>query len=138
VSVTSNEQVEFTDQRPGITPILQVLRGIFLDSLDTETKVWVISANKTEEDILCRDELDTLYAQHGPHRMKLHYVLGTAPPGWTGSIGRIDNEMLETEMPSPSEQGIILVCGPEPMINYAVKPGLKAVGWDLEKHLVVF
>lgn len=129
---------EYTDQRPGITPILQVLRGIFLDALDTETKVWVISANRTETDILCRDELDALYAKHGPHRMKLHYVLGTAPPGWTGSVGRIDNEMIKTELPSPSEQGIILVCGPEPMINYAVKPGLQAAGWDPEKYLVVF
>ncbi|KAI9569846.1 hypothetical protein HD554DRAFT_2327805 [Boletus coccyginus] len=122
----------------GITPILQVLRSIFLDALDTETKVWVISANKTEQDILCRDELDTLYARHGPRRLKLHYVLGEGPPGWTGSIGRIENDVLRTEMPCPSEQGIILVCGPEPMIKYAVKPGLQAAGWDIEKYLVVF
>ncbi|KAF8137711.1 hypothetical protein EV363DRAFT_1414909 [Boletus edulis] len=122
----------------GITPILQVLRSIFLDALDTETKVWLISTNKTEQDILCRDELDALYAEHGPHRLKLHYILGRAPPGWTGSTGRIDNNILRTEMPRPSEEGIILVCGPEPMINYAVKPGLQAAGWDTEKYLVVF
>jgi len=123
----------------GITPILQVLRSIFLDALDTETMVWVLSANKTEQDILCRDELDALHAQHGPHRLKLHYALSDeSPPGWTGSIGRIDNNMLKSEMPCPSEQGIILVCGPEPMIKYAVKPGLEAIGWDIEKYLVVF
>jgi len=122
----------------GITPILQVLRSIFLDSLDTETKVWVISANKTEQDILCRDELDALYTKHGPHRLRLHYVLGKAPPGWTGSTGRIDGNILRTELPCPSEEGIILVCGPESMINYTVKPGLKAAGWDIEKDLVVF
>ncbi|KAL4079389.1 hypothetical protein J3A83DRAFT_4409606 [Scleroderma citrinum] len=122
----------------GITPILQVLRSIFLDALDTETKVWVISANKTEQDILCRDELDALYAQHGPHRLKLHYVLSNASAGWTGSTGRINNNMLKAEMPCPSEQGIILVCGPEPMINFTVKPGLQAAGWDVEKYLVVF
>ena len=117
---------------------MQVLRGIFLDTLDTETKVWVISANKTEQDILCRDELDALYAQHGPDRLKLHYVLGEASPGWTGSIGRIENDMIRERMPCPSEQGIILVCGPEPMIKYAVKPGLQAAGWDIDKYLVVF
>ena len=122
----------------GITPILQVLRSIFLDTLDTETKVWVISANKTVQDILCKDELDALYAQHGPHRLKLHYVVNDGPPGWTGSIGRIDNNMMKAEMPCPSEQGIVLVCGPEPMIKYAVKPGLEAAGWDIEKSLVVF
>lgn len=117
---------------------MQVLRSIFLDALDTETKVWLISANKTEKDILCRNELDALYAQYGPHRLKLHYILGNAPPGWMGSTGRIDNDMLREKMPCPSEQGIILVCGPEPMIKYAVKPGLQAAGWDIEKYLVVF
>ena len=35
----------------GVTPILQVLRGIFLDKEDTETRVWILDANKTEEDI---------------------------------------------------------------------------------------
>jgi nitrate reductase (NAD(P)H) len=35
----------------GITPILQTLRGVFLDDNDTETRVWVLDANKTEEDI---------------------------------------------------------------------------------------
>ena len=98
----------------------------------------MISANKTEQDILCRDELDALYAQHGPDRLKLHYVLGEASPGWTGSIGRIENDMIRERMPWPSEQGIILVCGPEPMIKYAVKPGLQAAGWDIDKYLVVF
>lgn len=99
----------------------------------------MISANKTEQDILCREELDALYAQHGPHRLKLHYVLSSAPPpGWTGSVGRINNDLLKAEMPCPSEEGIVLVCGPEPMINHAVKPGLQAAGWDIEKYLVVF
>ena len=88
----------------------------------------MLDANKTETDILFRDKLDALYVKHGLDRLKLHYVLGTAPPGWTESIGRIDDEMVQTHMPSPSEQGIILVRGPEPMINVAVKPGLLAAG----------
>ncbi|KAG1716821.1 hypothetical protein ID866_343 [Astraeus odoratus] len=130
--------LELTIQKKGITPILQVLRSIFLDEMDTETKVWVISANKAEEDILCRDELDALFARHGPHRLKLHYVLSNASTTWTGNRGRVDEELLKMHMPKPSEQGIILVCGPDPMITYAVKPGLQAVGWDIENFLVVF
>nr|AGO04408.1 nitrate reductase [Pisolithus tinctorius] len=122
----------------GITPILQVLRSIFLDTSDTETRVWVISANRTEEDILRRAELDLLFAQHGPHRLKLHYVLSKAPATWEGSTGRINEELLKAHIPGPSEHGILLVCGPDPMINQAVKPGLKAAGWNIENHLVVF
>ncbi|KAI6043890.1 hypothetical protein EDC04DRAFT_3056554 [Pisolithus marmoratus] len=122
----------------GITPILQVLRSIFNDAGDTETRVWVISANRNEEDILCRDELDRLFAQHGPHRLKLHYILSKPPATWTGGTGRIDEKLLKIHMPDPSEHGMVLVCGPDPMINQAVKPGLKVAGWDIEKCLVVF
>jgi nitrate reductase (NAD(P)H) len=35
----------------GVTPILQVLRGIFQDKDDFETRVWLIDANRTEKDI---------------------------------------------------------------------------------------
>ena len=40
----------------GITPILQVLRGIFEDPSDTTTKAWVLDINRDFDDILCRDE----------------------------------------------------------------------------------
>ena len=134
MNITSNVQIHSLTGAPGITPILQIIRSIFQDAQD-ETKVWVLDANKTETDIPFRDKFDALYVKRGLDRLKLHYVLGTAPPGWTESIGRIDDEMVQTHMPSPSEQGIILVRRPEPMINVAVKPGLLAAGWDLEKYL---
>lgn len=35
----------------GITPILQVLKGVIEDSADTETEMWCIDANKSLEDI---------------------------------------------------------------------------------------
>ena len=42
-------------------------------------------------------------ANRTPDHLKLHHVLG--PPGWTGSIGRMDNDMIKTQLPNPSEQG---------------------------------
>jgi hypothetical protein len=35
----------------GITPILQVLKGVIEDPEDTETEMWCIDANKSIEDI---------------------------------------------------------------------------------------
>ncbi len=35
----------------GITPILQVARGVIWDKGDTETEIWIIDANKSLEDI---------------------------------------------------------------------------------------
>ncbi|KAG1736106.1 uncharacterized protein EDB91DRAFT_1142870 [Suillus paluster] len=98
----------------GITPILQVLRSI-LQNAESETRVWLISANKTEQDILCREELDKLLASHGKERFKLHYTLSVAPEEWTYS-----------HMPPHSEHGLILA------------PGLQNMGWDIEESLVVF
>lgn len=46
--------------------------------------------------------------------------------------------MLETHLPPPGEDSLILVCGPQPMIDAVVKPELTALGWDVEKSLVVF
>ncbi|KAF9239851.1 hypothetical protein BU15DRAFT_46396 [Melanogaster broomeanus] len=131
----------------GITPILQVLRSILDGDVDGMPKVWMISANKTEEDILCRSELDELLVKHydGPARFRLHYVLSSdpgivnnAPEVLTSSKGRINKKLLEDHMPGPSKHGLILVCGPDMMISEAVKPGLVDAGWEIENSLVVF
>ncbi|KAG1730636.1 hypothetical protein EDD22DRAFT_982614 [Suillus occidentalis] len=121
----------------GITPILQVLRSI-LQNPESETRVWLISANKTEQDILCREELDTLFVLHGRGRFKLHYTLSVAPEEWPYSVGRINDVLLSEHMPRHSEHGLILACGPDAMISNVVKPGLQNMGWDIEKSLVVF
>lgn len=131
----------------GITPILQVLRAAIQDieqSEDTEMKLWVIDANKTEEDILYREELDQYLASHGAtkgsERYFLHHTLSTPPPSWPEhySKGRITESMLSSHLPPPSDDAMILICGPDGMINDTVKPGLTKLGWDIEKSLVVF
>ncbi|KAG1745286.1 hypothetical protein EDB19DRAFT_1693694 [Suillus lakei] len=121
----------------GITPILQVLRAI-LQNAESQTRVWVVSANKTEQDILCREELDILFTSHGRERFKLHYTLSVAPEEWPYSVGRINDVLLSEHMPQHSEHGLILACGPDAMISHVVKPGLQNMGWDIEKSLVVF
>ncbi|OCH89836.1 nitrate reductase [Obba rivulosa] len=121
----------------GITPILQVLRSILHDTHDAETRTWLIYANKTEADILCRDELHELQALHGA-RFRIHHTLSHAPPGWRYSFGRIDDLMLSLHLPEPSSEGMILACAPSAMITDALRPGLQRLGWDVERSLVVF
>lgn len=99
----------------------------------------MISANKTEQDILCREELDFLLATHGRERFKLHYTLSVAPAKkWPYSVGRLSGVLLAEHMPRPSDLGLILACGPDAMISHSIKPGLQDMGWDIEKSLVVF
>ncbi|KZT68489.1 hypothetical protein DAEQUDRAFT_766300 [Daedalea quercina L-15889] len=122
----------------GITPILQVLRGVLHDPALELTKIWLIDANKTEEDILCKEELDKLHVKHGELRFHLHYTLSVTPDGWTHSKGRITDTMLAEHLPVPSEHAMILACGPDGMIKHTLKPGLQRRGWDIDCQLVVF
>ncbi|GBE78768.1 Nitrate reductase [NADPH] [Sparassis crispa] len=122
----------------GITPILQVLRSILHDPDDSGTRIWLLYANRTEADILCREELDALHTMHGASRFSLHYTLTVPPDSWMHSTGRITDDMLAAYLPPPSPDGLILSCGPTGMIRDVVKPGLQRYGWDIEHSLVVF
>ncbi|KAF6758031.1 hypothetical protein DFP72DRAFT_962389 [Ephemerocybe angulata] len=92
----------------GITPILQVLRGVFEDEDDTSTKVWVIDVNRFAEDILCKDELDAWAKKH-PSRLHLRYSLTwkPVPGGWSHSVGRMNDDMMKRYLPPPSDEGIV-------------------------------
>lgn len=123
----------------GITPIIQVLRGVIHDVEDNETRLWLINVNKTESDILLRKDLEALAALVGPTRFQQHYCLSQAPEDWLHSRGRINLEMMRQHLPSALlEDALILVCGPEQMIENVVKPGLTELGWDIANTLVEF
>ncbi|KAH9947042.1 hypothetical protein B0H21DRAFT_856810 [Amylocystis lapponica] len=121
----------------GITPILQVLRSILRDAADG-TRVWLLDANKSDADILFRDELRELHARHGEDRFALRHTLSVVPEGWAQSHGRITDAMLATHLPPPSPDALIMVCGPAGMISDVLQPGLRKLGWDLEHSLVIF
>ena len=124
----------------GITPILQVIRSVLHDASDTTTRLYLISANKTEVDILCKEELDAyLHSHNVSRRFHLHYTLGKPPAeGWTYSTGRVDDEMLREHLPSPGEDRMALACGPPAMVDGTVRDGLKRLGWDVDTSYVVF
>ncbi|KAI7900483.1 uncharacterized protein BX663DRAFT_517800 [Cokeromyces recurvatus] len=102
----------------GITPMLQIIRSVFdVNSTDKETKVTLIFANQTEDDILLKDELDKI-AKENPDRFKVVYALDKASENWKGITGYVTKEVVKTHLPSPDEEdSIIFVCGPPPMVN---------------------
>ncbi|KAJ2926667.1 hypothetical protein H1R20_g10437, partial [Candolleomyces eurysporus] len=122
----------------GITPILQVLRGIFEDPSDTTTKAWVLDINRDFDDILCREELDSLATRY-PSRLSLRYSLtGKNIPGdWSHSVGRVNVDMLTTHLPGPSKEGVVCLCGPPPM-EQSVKDSLIAMGWHPTSQIIIF
>ncbi|CAE6432451.1 unnamed protein product [Rhizoctonia solani] len=122
----------------GITPILQVLRSVLEDDVNHEVTLWLVDSNRTEQDILCRDELLSFAERKG--RIKAHFTLSKSPAeGWSFSTGRIDDEMMKAHLPSPdTPDTLILICGPDGLVQHTVKPGLERLGWDTSKTLVVF
>lgn len=118
----------------GITPCWQVLEAALRDPEDP-TEVALLYANQTEEDILLREELEALAERH-PGRFRLHYTVDRAPEGWTHSVGFVSQEMLAAQL-HPKEDGtLVLMCGPPPMINFACKPNLEALGFSDSDYVI--
>ncbi|XP_075110060.1 NADH--cytochrome b5 reductase 1 isoform X1 [Nicotiana tabacum] len=113
----------------GITPMFQVARAILENPTD-KTKVHLIYANVTYEDILLKEELEGLAANY-PDRFKVYYVLNQPPEVWSGGVGFVSKEMIQTHCPAPAADIKILRCGPPPM-NKAMAANLEALGYTPE------
>jgi len=103
----------------GITPMLQVIREILGNPADN-TKISLIFANITEEDILLREEIDNL-ASLFPE-FKVYYTLDKPPKRWNGGSGFVSKEMLVKYLPKPSDDHLVLVCGPKGMLDHVSGP----------------
>lgn len=122
----------------GITPMLQVLHHIFNDPDDTKTKVKMIYANQTEDDILVRRELEALHLKF-PHRFLLWYTVDRADrKDWEYDVGFISKTMIEDHLMFDDPAGTqFFMCGPPPMIKFACQPALQELGYT-ENDWVVF
>lgn len=112
----------------GITPLFQLIRAICEDDRDT-TEISLLYANRGEDDIILRKELDT-FARRYPKIFKVFYVLNHAPAGWKFGSGHISKEMIEDKLPGPSHGNKMLLCGPPGMVM-GVKESLGSLGFQL-------
>ncbi|KAF9897381.1 NADH-cytochrome b5 reductase [Lobosporangium transversale] len=102
----------------GLTPMLQIIRAVVKNPED-KTKINLIFANVTQEDILLKAELDLLSKKHP--QFQVYYVLNMPPEGWTGGVGFVNQEMIKEHMPAPADDIKILLCGPPPMVSAMAK-----------------
>ncbi|XP_054789391.1 NADH--cytochrome b5 reductase 1-like isoform X2 [Prosopis cineraria] len=110
----------------GITPMFQITRAI-LENPKDKTKLNLIYANVTVDDILLKEEIDELASKY-PDRFKVYYVLNQPPQPWNGGVGFISKEMIQTHCPAPASDIQILMCGP-PAMNRAMAAHLDALGY---------
>lgn len=116
----------------GITPMLQLIRHITQDPRD-DTKCYLIFANQTEDDILLRSELDSVVKNH-PDQFKLYYTLDRPPQGWKNGTGFITADMIKKHLPPPSDNPLVVMCGPPPMIQFACQDNLTKLGYPEDRR----
>ncbi|KAJ4149937.1 hypothetical protein LMH87_010709 [Akanthomyces muscarius] len=111
----------------GITPMFQVIRGICEDDRDL-TQISLIYANRTEQDILLRKELDT-FARRYPKQFKVYYLLDQPPEDWAYGTGYCTQELIAEKLPSASTDTKMMLCGPPGMVN-AAKNAMINLGFE--------
>ncbi|OTB00688.1 hypothetical protein M426DRAFT_324052 [Hypoxylon sp. CI-4A] len=96
----------------GITPIYQLIRGIFQNP-DDHTKVTLVFGVNTDADLLLKKEFDEYQARF-PDRFKVVYTVSQPADGSPLRKGYVTKELLMEVGPIPSD-GKVFVCGPPPM-----------------------
>lgn len=117
----------------GLTPGFQIMQKILSNQLDN-TKISLIYANQTENDILLRDELDLFEINH-PNQVKVWHTVERPPENWKYSVGFVTKTMIEQNFPPPSEQVAVVLCGPPPFLQFACNPHLESIGYSKDRIL---
>lgn len=107
--------------------MFQVMAAILRDPNDT-TQISLLYANQSEEDILVRDMLEEL-SQKNPDRLKLWFTVDRHSKGWKYSSGFITDQMIADHLPPPSDDTLVLMCGPPPMVKFACIENLDKLGY---------
>lgn len=112
----------------GITPMLQIIKAVRRGrSTGDRTKIDLIFANVNAEDILLKDELDTV-AREDPG-FSVYYVLNHPPSEWGGGVGFVTSEMIKSHLPTPGPDMKLMMCGPPPMVG-AMKKLVEDLGYE--------
>lgn len=120
----------------GITPILEVLNE-YMSNSDKLEKVGLIYANETVNDILLKEELDSMELKYPQFHVRyiVHY-----PPSedgiclkgkntWSGGIGYITKADMEQHLPECADDHRLLICGPPEMTNMVLTYA-RSLGWN--------
>lgn len=135
-SPVSAKQVNMIAGGSGITPMLQIIKAI-LKNPDDLTSIRLLYANRSVDDILLREELESIRDAY-PHRVKIWYTLDVAPSDgkWKYGIGFITEAMIKNNLYAESDSTLTLICGPPPMIEFACIPNLDKLGYQASRRHV--
>jgi ferredoxin-NADP reductase len=110
----------------GVVPLMAMIRH--RSAIKSTTPTRLLYSSRSAEEIIYRAELDALSAAEDSLTVA-HCLTRMQPPGWRGYARRIDRAMLEEVAWPKSQNPIIFVCGPTPLVE-AVAGHLVDMGFD--------
>ncbi|TAE46063.1 MAG: ferredoxin--NADP reductase [Cytophagales bacterium] len=118
----------------GITPMFSILKTAL--SIEKNTKISLIYANKDNENIIFKNELESLEKQYAD-RFKIITVLEKAPFFWNkGYKGYLDTAKIKKILDSLPKINIrdteFMMCGPQPMMK-VIENAFKELSLPLDK-----
>lgn len=115
----------------GITPMISIIRTIIQRGYEVD--MHLLFANKTEQDIILKDEFESYGSRHA--NFEYLFTLDEPSPGWTGPAGFIDTDLLKGNLPAPARNPLIFLCGP-PMMEYKLREKILALGYDKNRLII--
>ncbi len=125
------KQVGFIAGGTGITPMISIIRWILTKG--NKAELFLIFANKTEADIIFRQEWEQALREH--RNFHCYHILEQPPPGWPDGTGRLTTDILKRHLPAPSPDTCIFLCGPPPMVD-ALETTLKELGYPGQSLII--
>ena len=105
----------------GITPFLSMLR--YLRDTEANRQVLLIWGNKTEADIVCRHEIETMDAAMSS--LQVVHVM-SSQDDWPGEKGYVTSQLLGKYLDGVESPQVFL-CGPPVMMDKVI-PSLLSLG----------
>jgi ferredoxin-NADP reductase len=121
-----SERIGLLSGGVGITPLRSICK--FCTDMKMYTKIALLYGNRTEADIVFRQELEQMQRQNS--NLKVVFTLAEPGANWEGYTGYIDAEMIKKEIPEYSET-VFYTCGPPVMVQ-AMENLLKALNVPAE------
>lgn len=115
----------------GITPILQIAEAVA--TLPQVPTIHLFCCNKSDADILCKDEIDEL-GRH-THVQNAFHVIEAKSTLANSFEGRMSADILQKTLAAPDSDSHAIVCGP-PLFNRAVRGLLEAHGYAADQITV--
>ncbi len=92
---------------------------------------YLLFANRSSADILLKEELEN-FVKNKNFSLKVFFTIDQAEDSWKGGVGFVNKDMIIANLPEPSDDTIMLMCGPPVMCQKIITPILTELGHKKE------